>query len=97
MRVRAGVPEAEGPPVLQKLAGPGAALPSESLEVDQIGGTGALVLPASEGFRSLTVVRGALTLDGLRLERGQTAALPARQGYELRLEGAWAVIARAKV
>lgn len=95
VRMRAGVPDPAGPPVLTALAGEGSALPSSTLEVSSLGGTGSMVLPASAGFRALTVVAGSLTVDGIRLERGRSAALPAQQAHELVLEGSWAVLSRA--
>jgi len=95
VRVRAGVPAADAPAALTSLTGPGTPLPSRTLEVASLGGTGPMVLPASPGFRALTVIAGALAVDGLRLERGRSAALPAEQAHELVLDGAWAVLSRA--
>lgn len=96
VRVRSGAPELTGPATFTPLCGPGgAALASTTLEVGVLAGTGKRVLEASRGFRALTVVAGALQLDGLRLERGRSAALPAERAHELTLEGAWAVVSRA--
>jgi mannose-6-phosphate isomerase class I len=96
VRVRAGVPDPTGTPVLTPLSGPAEApLRSNTLEVASLGGSGPMILPASPGFRALTVIGGALTIDGLRLERGRSAALPAAQAHELVLDEAWAVLSRA--
>ena len=96
VRVRAGVPDPASAPARVPLAGPGA-LPSAALEVSALGGTGPLRLPASPGFQGLTVLRGAVTVDGLRVACGRTIALPAEQAHAVDLEGAWAVLARARV
>lgn len=96
VRVRSGAPALEEPATLQRLCGPtDAALTSETLEVGVLAGSGPLILGASEGFRALTVIAGALTIDGLRLERGRSAALPADQAHQLQLDRAWAVVSRA--
>lgn len=96
VRVRAGAPELDGPATARPLCGPAdAPLCSRTLEVGVLAGSGPLVLGASAGFRAITVIAGALTIDGLRLERGRSAALPADQAHQLELEGAWAVVSRA--
>ena len=96
VRVRCDAPALDGPATLRPLCGPeGADLSSDTLEVGVLAGTGSLVLGASPGFRSLTVIAGALDIDGLRLERGRSAALPAEQAHQLVLDGAWAVLSRA--
>jgi len=96
VRVRSGAPALEAPASLRLLCGPSdAPLSSTTLEVAVLSGTGPLVLGASLGFRALTVIAGALTIDGLRLERGRCAALPAEQAHQLEIDGAWAVLSRA--
>ena len=90
------MPDLQGPARLTTLCGPtDAPLPSQTLEVGVLAGSGPLLLGASAGFRALTVIAGALELDGLRLERGRSAALPADQAHQLVLDGAWAVLSRA--
>ncbi|MDB4928675.1 MAG: Mannose-6-phosphate isomerase, partial [Myxococcaceae bacterium] len=92
-RLRAGAPDLAGAATWVELCGRDAGLRSEHLHVARAHGTGELELPDWDSLRALTVVDGEVTLDGLTVRRGQTAALPARPAVRrASLSGAHAIV-----
>lgn len=97
---RAGPAHVGGPAQHDPLSGPGAPRASRHLEVARLHGTGALALPACDALRGLTVVEGAISLEGegfaLEVAAGHTAAIPAAAtasgGVRARLDGAHALL-----
>ena len=92
-RLRAGRPDLAGAAGFTALCGRDAGLLSEHLQVARVHGTGDLDLPDWNALRALTVVDGSVTIDGVTVSRGQSAAVPAscgRRGASLR--GAHAII-----
>ena len=95
-RLRVGTPDLRDAPTWVPLCGRHEGLPSEHLHVARLHGTGAIDLPAWDCLRAITVVGGALTIDGVVVVRGQTAALPARPtSRRATLAGAHAIISAA--
>jgi mannose-6-phosphate isomerase len=92
-RRRAGAPDVNDAATWVDLCGRDAGLRSEHLHVARVHGTGELDVPDWDSLRAITVVEGALTLDGVNVHRGQTAALPARPAVRRAvLRGAHAII-----
>lgn len=91
-RLRAGAVDPSAPPRIDPLCGP-AGLRSAHLAVARVSGTGAIELPAWDALRALTVLEGAIELDGVLVEAGRTAALPARFRSRAVLCGAHAIVA----
>lgn len=92
-RLRSGRPDVAGAPRLVDLCGRAAGLRSEHLQVARLAGTGALDLPGWNVLSALTVVDGSVTVDGVTVSRGQTAALAASpKARPLALAGAHAVV-----
>lgn len=92
-RVRAGAPTLDGPARVEPLCGRDGPAVSDALEVARLSGTGAARLPGWNALRGLTVLEGSVTVGGVRVARGETAALPADlRDAEARCEGAHAVI-----
>lgn len=91
IRVRAGAPsiDARWDELTAKVRFPW-------LGVARVSGTGELALPELGRLRALTVVDGAVTVEGdgfaETFARGETAALPAALRARLRLEGAHALV-----
>lgn len=95
-RVRAGSPDPGAEPTWAQLCGREAGLASEHLRVARLHGTGVIELPEWDRLSALTVVDGAITIDGVSVSRGQTCALPAKlTTRRATLEGAHAIIAAA--
>lgn len=97
VRYRAGRPALDGVPKIELLSAPhGAPLVSNALEVWRLAGHGPCVLPRVDALRSMTVLAGTLTLGGLRIEQGRTAAIPAASGdLSCECEHACAILAAA--
>jgi mannose-6-phosphate isomerase len=92
-RLRAGAPDVAGGPSWVDLCGRDAGLRSEHLRVARLHGTGELDLPDWDSLRALTVVDGEVSVDGVAVRRGQTAALPARPAVRAAsLRGAHAIV-----
>ncbi len=92
-RVRAGRPDLAAAARYTDLAGRSAGLRSGHLQVARIAGTGDVDLPDWNALRALTVVDGAVTIDGVTVSRGQSAAVPASGGVRrASLRGAHAII-----
>ncbi len=92
-RLRAGLPDPSGAARYTDLCGRHAGLASEHLQVARIAGTGEIDLPDWDALRALTVVDGTVTIDGVVVSRGQSAALPAGGGARrASLRGAHAII-----
>lgn len=77
-RLRVGSPDLHDAPTWVPLCGREEGLPSDHLQVARLHGTGAIDLPGWDCLRAVTVIDGTLTIDGVLVARGQTAALPAR-------------------
>jgi mannose-6-phosphate isomerase class I len=92
-RVRGGRPDLSGAAEFSALCGRDGGLPSEHLQVARIHGTGELDLPDWGALRAITVVDGAVTIDGVTVSRGQSAAVAASGGVRrASLRGAHAII-----
>ena len=93
-------PVVEGPAHRELLAGPSGPLTSSTLRVERISGTGNLPFSSDGYLRGLTVVAGTATLrsssgEELRVERGRTAAVPARFIGAVSLAGCLAIASAA--
>ena len=94
VRVRAGAPSPVEEARLEAFAGADGPLVSASLEVARLSGTGSARLPGGARLRAITVLEGAVTLSGVRIEKGRTAAVPASlAGASVTLERAHAIVA----
>lgn len=92
-RVRAGEPSLVAPARVEPLCGRSGPAVSDALQVARLTGTGEVSLPRWDALLGLTVLEGAVTVGGVRVARGETAAIPAAMGgAEARCEGAHAVI-----
>jgi len=79
--VRAGAPSVEAAATLTMLCGAaGEGLSSDALQVARLAGDGPLALPAWDALVGITVLEGAVTVAGVTVTRGQTAALAAGRG-----------------
>lgn len=96
IRHRAGPAAPEGPPRIEALAGPGGAIPSASLRVARIHGSGRLAWPAWGALTALTVLAGRVTIAGVTVDAGRTCAVPARFAGTLELASAHAIAASAR-
>lgn len=97
IRLRAGAPDLAAPPELVALCGPAGGLANAHLAVQRWAGTGEHWLPAADRLRGLTVVDGAVELEGegfrVRVPRGRSAVLPASlPATRALLEGAHALV-----
>ena len=93
-RLRLGAPDLASAPAWTDLCGREGGLRSDHLRVARLHGTGALTLPDWSSLRAVTVIEGALTVDGVTVGRGETAALPAaHDGGRATLAGAHAIVA----
>lgn len=98
--VRSGPPDLTGPLRLTRLCGrAGAPLVSGHLDVTRLDGRGRLSLPAAGRLRAVTVVEGAVTIEGeggrVEVPRGSTAAVAARAAVELSSAGVHAIVSFA--
>ena len=92
-RLRARAPDLTGPAALVPLCGRHEVLRSEHLRVARLEGTGVVALPSWDRLRALTVVEGSVTIDGVTVARGQTAAIPALPSERrATLSGAHAIV-----
>lgn len=93
-RVRAGEPAREGAAKVTALCGRDEGLRSDALQVARVEGTGVIALPRWDALLGLTVLDGVVELEGVRVARGDTVAIPAgMSGAEARCEGAHAIVA----
>jgi mannose-6-phosphate isomerase len=90
---RSGLPELSGPATLTLLCGSESALPNPYLQVARLSGTGRLALPRWPLLLGVTVIEGAVTVGGVRVEGGRSAVVPAcMSGAEVELAGAHALV-----
>lgn len=95
-RLRTGSPDPRGAPAWEPLCGRDGGLASEHLHVARVHGSGALDLPDWDSLRAVTVLDGEITIAGVTVVRGQTAALPARSAARrATLTGAHAIVSAA--
>lgn len=98
-RMRTGLPERDAAPRWQRLSASAPAqggLPSTSLDVWRVSGTGDTELPAHPCMRSLTVLEGEVRIGQTRVVRGQSAALGAAHAASAAtLAGAHVIVAAA--
>ncbi len=79
--LRAGTAVREGAPRLTPLCGAtGGGLPSPALQVARLTGDGAVSLPDWDALLGITVLEGAVTVDGVTVAAGCTAAVAAGRG-----------------
>ena len=94
--VRAGSPELTSAPALVPLCGPDGPLSNPYLHVARLAGRGRTSLPDWGRLVAITVLEGALSVAGLRVEAGRSALVPACLGGQpVVLEGAHAVLSAA--
>ncbi|MEZ4393059.1 MAG: type I phosphomannose isomerase catalytic subunit [Polyangiales bacterium] len=92
-RVRAGEPPLDAPARVEPLCGRSGPAVSDALEVARLSGSGEVPLPRWGALVGLTVLEGSVTVEGARVGRGETAAIPAAMGGAVaRCEGAHAVL-----
>ncbi|MGE0786877.1 MAG: class I mannose-6-phosphate isomerase [Sandaracinaceae bacterium] len=86
VRHRAGAADRRGPAHAERVL-------ESTLYIERLAGVGALTLDDRPCVRSITVLDGEVTIDGLRLTRGATAALPAGlRSARVELEAAHAIV-----
>lgn len=96
IRVRAGRPDLDAKAVCTSLAHEDGPLVSKALEVARLSGHGDVALPAASRLRGITVLEGVVVIDGVRITRGRTAAVPAAlAGTTVTLERAHAIVSSA--
>jgi len=91
----AGVPSLDGAAIRTALCSPTGPLVSNDLTVDRLEGTGAVELESGL-FHGLVVLEGSVRIgdgDGLVVERGRSAAIPAGATFTLELDRAHAILA----
>lgn len=96
-RVRAGEAEREEHAVVKVLCARDrereGGLKSDELQVARVSGTGKIDIPRWGVLRALTVLEGAVTVDGVTVGRGETAAIAAElDGAMMQLHSAHAVL-----
>lgn len=94
VRLRAGPADRASTARVEHFCAPsGAPLVSSALRVARLAGSGEVTLPAWPVLRAITVLEGEVELEGLVIEAGRTAALPAAFTRPARLRGAHAIVA----
>lgn len=93
-RLRAGEVRLDAPARVEVLCGP-EGLASRDLFVARLSGRGELELPGAGALRAVTVLAGAVELDGLLVEAGRTAAVPAGARPRATLRDAHAIVSAA--
>lgn len=95
IRLRAGVPAVNGPATLEPLAGADGPVRFEPLSVQRLTGSGTLELQAAGHLRGLTVVAGTVQIDGVHVQRGRSAVIPASYSGTAQLDAACALLTAA--
>ncbi len=91
IRVRAGAPMLDAPPVLMPLAGPDA-VQSDWLRVSRLNGTGSLRFPRIDALVGVTVLEGSVTAGNVTAQRGRSLVIPASYAGDLELTKAHALL-----
>jgi hypothetical protein len=75
--LRAGEPQRSESPVFTPLCGAGGGLANAFLSVGRLAGTGVAALPRWQRLLGITVLDGVLRVEGVEIERGRSAVIPA--------------------
>jgi hypothetical protein len=78
--LRAGEPQLDHAPIVTPLCGAAGGLANPFLSVARLAGTGSAALPSWQRLLGVTVLSGTLTVEGVTLERGRSAVVPAWLG-----------------
>ncbi len=93
IRFRSGPVDTASAARVETLAGPDGPLRTDVFAAWRLSGSGEVELPPRRSLGSLTVLEGRVTLEGTAIERGRTAALPARRdGARAQAHGAHAIV-----
>ena len=93
VRLRAGPVDRASAARVQLFCAPsGAPLVSSALRVARLAGSGEVTLPAWPVLRAITVLEGEVELEGVVIEAGRTAAVPAAYARPARLRRAHAIL-----